>query len=65
MYAFVYFLFSLIDDGTASALGEYGGMNMQRHWICPRCRGEMLVTISERLEHEAECQSQNITGKIS
>ena len=56
------FFFSLIDDGTASALGEYGGLNMQRHWTCPRCRTEMLVTISERLEHEAECQSQNITG---
>lgn len=52
---------SLVDDGTASVVGEFT-MTMQRHWTCPRCQAGMVVNISERLEHEAFCQAQNITG---
>lgn len=56
-------IFSLIDDGTASVVGEFT-MNMQRHWTCPRCQAGMVVSVTERLEHEAMCQSQNITGML-
>ena len=37
-------------------------MTMQRHWTCPRCDASMVVSIGERLEHEAVCQASNITG---
>ncbi|XP_045216497.2 probable ATP-dependent RNA helicase DHX34 [Mercenaria mercenaria] len=54
----------LIDDGTASAVGEFT-MTMQRHWTCPRCEVSMVVSIAERLEHEAMCQASNITATQS
>ncbi|XP_052792364.1 probable ATP-dependent RNA helicase DHX34 [Mya arenaria] len=51
----------LVDDGTASVVGEFT-VNMQRHWACPRCNESMVVSIAERLEHEAACQAKNITA---
>lgn len=51
----------LIDDSTASVLGQYT-MSMQRHWICDRCRVSMVVDLSERLEHEAFCQTQDTSA---
>ncbi|WAQ98877.1 DHX34-like protein [Mya arenaria] len=52
----------LVDDGTASVVGEFT-VNMQRHWACPRCNESMVVSIAERLEHEAACQAKNITAE--
>lgn len=51
----------LVDDGTASALGEFT-THMQKHWTCPQCQASMIISITERLEHEALCQSQNISA---
>lgn len=48
----------LLDDSEASIWGEYTS-SMQKHWVCPRCKGSLIVSIQERLEHESECQSQN------
>ncbi|KAL4227796.1 negative regulation of nuclear-transcribed mRNA catabolic process [Mactra antiquata] len=50
----------LFDDGTASAVGDFT-VNMQRHWTCPQCDVSMIVNLSERLEHEVMCQTNNIT----
>ena len=62
VYVCMFYVHSLIDDGTASVLGEFT-THMQRHWKCPRCHDSMIINLTERLEHESECQEQNITGK--
>lgn len=49
---------SLLDDSEASIWGEYTS-SMQKHWVCPRCEANLIVSIQERLEHESECQSKN------
>ncbi|KAL3866336.1 hypothetical protein ACJMK2_043642 [Sinanodonta woodiana] len=51
----------LLDDSTASVWGEYT-VCMQRHWTCPRCKTSMIVSYAERLQHESDCQAQNITA---
>lgn len=49
---------SLLDESEASIWGEYTS-SMQKHWVCPRCEANLIVSIQERLEHESECQSKN------
>jgi hypothetical protein len=29
---------------------------MQKHWICPYCNEDILVTVAERVAHENQCQ---------
>ncbi len=29
---------------------------MQKHWICPYCNEDILVTVAERVAHENRCQ---------
>lgn len=49
----------LIDDASATVWGEYTP-HMQKHWTCPRCKSSMIVNVLERLQHESQCQNQNI-----
>ncbi|KAL5004824.1 hypothetical protein ScPMuIL_018280 [Solemya velum] len=49
----------LLDSVSAGVYGEHTP-HMQRHWTCPRCECKLIVTILDRLQHESECQSQNI-----
>lgn len=49
---------SLLDESEASIWGEYTS-SMQKHWVCPRCEANLIVSIKERLEHESECQNKN------
>ncbi|XP_034326251.2 probable ATP-dependent RNA helicase DHX34 [Magallana gigas] len=48
----------LLDESEASIWGEYTS-SMQKHWVCPRCEANLIVSIQERLEHESECQNKN------
>ncbi|CAH1796146.1 unnamed protein product [Owenia fusiformis] len=43
-------------DSTASVWGEYTS-HMQKHWTCPHCNEPMIVTVLDRLQHEATCQA--------
>ena len=54
----VIFFFSLLDESEANVWGEYNSC-MKKHWVCPRCEVDLIVSVQERLEHESECQSQN------
>ena len=29
---------------------------MQKHWVCPYCNEDILVTVAERVAHENQCQ---------
>ncbi|XP_078313868.1 putative ATP-dependent RNA helicase DHX34 isoform X2 [Crassostrea virginica] len=48
----------LLDESEANVWGEYNSC-MKKHWVCPRCEVDLIVSVQERLEHESECQSQN------
>ncbi|XP_023240234.1 probable ATP-dependent RNA helicase DHX34 [Centruroides sculpturatus] len=32
---------------------------LQKHWKCPRCEQEMLVTLLEQIRHQEKCQKEN------
>ncbi|XP_035824394.1 probable ATP-dependent RNA helicase DHX34 isoform X2 [Aplysia californica] len=51
----------LLDESSASVWGEFT-VNMQRHWVCPQCNRSMIVSVLERLQHEAECGSEGGEG---
>ncbi|KAH9520121.1 DEAH (Asp-Glu-Ala-His) box polypeptide 34 [Bulinus truncatus] len=51
----------LLDDASANVWGEFT-QGMQRHWKCPFCSQSMLVTVLERLQHEAVCSSEGGIG---
>jgi len=51
------FYFSLrSNDDQESFWSEYAGSTMQKHWICPYCNEDILVTVAERVAHENQCQ---------
>ncbi|XP_059177423.1 probable ATP-dependent RNA helicase DHX34 isoform X2 [Physella acuta] len=57
-----YLTFScLLDETSASIWGEFT-TSMQRHWTCENCKQSMLVTVLERLQHEAVCCPQVTQG---
>ncbi|PVD20242.1 hypothetical protein C0Q70_20738 [Pomacea canaliculata] len=45
----------LLDEASASVWEEYTA-HMQRHWKCPQCGENMVVSVTERLHHESTCQ---------
>lgn len=50
-------LFSLrSNDDQESFWSEYAGSTMQKHWVCPYCNEDILVTVAERVAHENRCQ---------
>lgn len=44
------------NDDQESFWSEYAGSTMQKHWICPYCNEDILVTVAERIAHENQCQ---------
>jgi len=54
----------LLDDETSSIWGEYTTC-LQRHWTCPRCQQTLIVTVGERLEHEQQCEEQQLEASAS
>lgn len=44
------------NDDQESFWSEYAGSTMQKHWICPYCNEDILVTVVERVAHENQCQ---------
>ncbi len=44
------------NDDQESFWSEYAGSTMQKHWICPYCNEDILVTVAERVAHENRCQ---------
>lgn len=50
-----YVAVSLLDEASASVWEEYTA-HMQRHWKCPQCGENMVVSVTERLHHESTCQ---------
>jgi hypothetical protein len=44
------------NDDQESFWSEYAGSTMQKHWICPYCNEDILVTVAERVAHENQCQ---------
>lgn len=40
----------LADDGEA----EFSCF-MQKHWTCPQCGKQLIVTLAQRLQHEQQC----------
>ena len=44
------------NDDQESFWSEYAGSTMQKHWICPYCNDDILVTVAERVAHENQCQ---------
>ncbi|UJR09789.1 hypothetical protein I4U23_014016 [Adineta vaga] len=43
-------------DDQESFWSEYAGATMQKHWTCPYCNEDILVTVAERVAHENQCQ---------
>lgn len=52
---------SLLDEESASVWGEFT-VGMQRHWKCPDCGRSMIVSVLERLQHQALCISDQGQG---
>ncbi|BFY97868.1 hypothetical protein BsWGS_00907 [Bradybaena similaris] len=51
----------LLDEESASVWGEFT-VGMQRHWKCPDCGRSMIVSVLERLQHQALCISDQGQG---
>lgn len=47
--------FSLIED--AGNLDSSYTSVLRKHWTCPTCERGLVVTLMERLQHEAECSA--------
>ena len=45
--------FSLQD--YADAYSSY----MQKHWTCPKCEEQFVVTVIERIQHEQDCAQRD------
>jgi len=54
----------LLDDETSSVWGEFTTC-LQRHWTCPHCEQTLIVTVGERLEHERQCEEQQLEASAS
>ena len=53
----LYFYFSLRSNNDQESFwSEYAGSTMQKHWVCPYCNEDILVTVAERIAHENQCQ---------
>ncbi|CAF3706816.1 unnamed protein product, partial [Rotaria sp. Silwood1] len=48
------------NDDQESFWSEYAGSTMQKHWICPYCNEDILVTVAERVAHENQCQLNSL-----
>lgn len=48
------------NDDQESFWSEYAGSTMQKHWICPYCNEDILVTVAERIAHENQCQLNSL-----
>ena len=48
-----YLSFSLQD--YADAYSSY----MQKHWTCPKCEEQFVVTVIERIQHEQDCAQRD------
>ncbi|CAF0816955.1 unnamed protein product [Adineta ricciae] len=47
-------------DDQESFWSEYAGATMQKHWTCPYCNEDILVTVAERIAHENQCQLNSL-----
>ncbi|XP_077992529.1 putative ATP-dependent RNA helicase DHX34 [Glandiceps talaboti] len=53
-----YLTFGCLIDNETADMDEYGSV-MRKHWICPICNSNMIVTVLEKIQHESQC-----TGEI-
>lgn len=54
-----YLVYGCLADDAGGAWSEYTTC-MQRHWTCPRCDQTMIVTVGQRLEHERQCETEQL-----
>ena len=52
---------SLLDEASAEVWGQYT-QGMHRHWTCPGCGVSMVVSVLERLQHQAACSGDGGEG---